>query len=82
MTLTLRQADSNTQGVYVVKAKNHFGQSQSEAILTVTPKPKKPENVAPVFKVELADRTVNEADPVRFECVISGVPKPVVSALN
>lgn len=81
MTLTLRDVTPEVQGVYVVKAINNFGAVQSEANLTVTPKPKKMENVPPTFKVELANRTVDEQDPVRLECVVVGFPRPTVSLL-
>lgn len=80
MTLTIRNVTCDAHGVYVVRARNAFGEVASEANLTVTPKPKKTENSSPVFKVGLADRAVAEHEPVRFECVVIGVPRPAVSS--
>lgn len=38
--------------------------------------------IAPAFQELFADRTVNENDTTKFECVITGKPVPKVSAFR
>jgi len=75
-----------------VKAHNTCGEAKCFASLIVktisSPEIKRRtaevqgKHIAPAFQELFADRTVNENDTTKFECVITGKPVPKVSACH
>lgn len=92
VSLTILEVLPNNKGVYTVKSHNSCGEAKCFANLIVktisSPEirgkvmetQEKP--IAPAFKELFADRTVNESDTTKFECVITGKPVPKVSIVH
>jgi hypothetical protein len=92
VSLTIPEVLPEHKGVYTVKAHNTCGEAKCFASLIVKTisapeiKPRTAEvqgkHTAPAFQELFADRTVNENDTTKFECVITGKPVPKVSACH
>jgi hypothetical protein len=92
VSLTILEVSPEHKGVYTVKAHNSCGEAKCFANLIVktisSPEIKRKseevqeKHVAPAFQELFADRSVNENETTRFECVITGKPTPKVSAAH
>jgi hypothetical protein len=92
VSLTIPEVSPNNKGVYTVKAHNSYGEAKCFANLIVktisSPEIKskvmeiQEKPIAPAFQQLFADRTVNENDTTKFECVVTGKPVPKVSIVH
>jgi hypothetical protein len=92
VSLTIAEVLPEHKGVYTVKAHNACGDAKCFANLIVksisSPEIKhrtteiQGKHIAPAFQELFADRTVNEKETTKFECVITGKPVPKVSACH
>ncbi|XP_067120871.1 titin [Centruroides vittatus] len=73
-TLTISTVEKGDEGEYMVKATNNAGEAKCIATLSVLRKP----GIPPCFQKYLDCLTVEKEREAKFQCQITGTPKPEV----
>uniref|UniRef100_A0A915DZ78 Ig-like domain-containing protein n=1 Tax=Ditylenchus dipsaci TaxID=166011 RepID=A0A915DZ78_9BILA len=75
--LELNKLKTSHQGEYTVRLENAGGQCESTANLIVSAATSK--GIAPDFKQRLTDQRVQQNSTIKFNCVVTGSPRPTIS---
>lgn len=83
LTLTIYDVDQNDEGKYVVQASNKYGEAKCYCSIVCTSpkvslKPVVPE-IPPKFLILLRNTNVIKGQEAKFDCLISGTPKPNIT---
>ncbi|XP_023226179.1 muscle M-line assembly protein unc-89-like [Centruroides sculpturatus] len=83
LSLTIYDVNQSDEGKYVVQALNKYGEAKCYcSILASSPKvPQKPivPEIPPKFLILLRNTHVIKGQEAKFDCLISGTPKPAVT---